>query len=192
MDSKAIEAHQQFQQWMQSISFPQREGDDEAKQNSEAETMRLTDNEWMRHFETEFQRQIEEVEKRINEWESDDNDYDTEEEKSLEETATQYYDDYGEEEFSCSSSEPGTEFDDDDDDVDDDNSNLSFTSEWTLHDEGDRALYNELHKLEEEIKELTTMYEADPEGNKHMRAFFRNCNLNKKRAAAEMLSITPS
>ena len=36
------------------------------------------------------------------------------------------------------------------------------------------------------------MYKADPEGNKHMRAFFRNFNLNKKRAAAEMLRIMPS
>ena len=128
--------------------------------------MWLTDKEQKQHFKAEWKQQIEEIETNITEWESNNIDNEEkEEEKSLEETATQYYEDYGKEELSSSSSEPGTDYDDD-------NSNVSFTSEWTLHDEEGRALYNELHKLEEEIKDLKTMYEADPEGNKHMRAFF--------------------
>ena len=166
MDLKAIEAHQKFQRWLQSISFPQRERDNEAKQNNEAETMRLTDEEWKQHFDAEWKRQSEKIETDINKWESDNvDDEEKEEEKLIEEMATKFYDNYGEEEFSCSSSKPEMESDDD--------RNLSFTSEWTLHDEEDIALYNELHKSEEEIKDLKTMYEADPEGNKHMQAFFK-------------------
>ena len=103
--------------------------------------------------------------KNINEWELDNIDNDKIKEDKLLEMATQYCNNYGEEGFSCSSSEPGTE-------SDNDNRNLSSTSEWTLHGEEDRATYNELRKLEEKIKDLITMYDADPEGNKHMRAFF--------------------
>ena len=57
MDLKAIEAHQQFQRWLQSISFPQRERDNTAKQNGEAKTeTRLSDEEWKRQFEAERKR----------------------------------------------------------------------------------------------------------------------------------------
>ena len=154
--------------------------------------MRLTDEEWKQHFKAVWKQQIEEIETNITEWGSDDiDDEEKEEEKSSEETATQYYEDYGEEEFSSSSSELGTDSDDDDDD-DDDDSNLSFTSEWTLHDEEDRALYNGLHKLEEEIKDLKKCTRRTRKVTNICGPFFRNCNLNKKRAATEMLRITPS
>ena len=92
------------------------------KTNTEAKTeTRLSDEECKRQFKAEWKGQIEEFEKDINEWESNDIDNEEKEEEKLLETATQYYNNYGEEDFSCSSSEPGTEFEN--------NSNLSSASE---------------------------------------------------------------
>ena len=88
----------------------------------------------------------------------------------------QQYEEYNSENFSCSSSKLG---------MDSDN------NKYTLYNENNRAIYNELNKLEEEIEDLTTTYEADPKSYKHLRAWFGHCNINKKIAAAEMLCIVP-
>ena len=108
-------------------------------------------------------------------------------EEKLFETATKYYNNYGKEDFSFLSSKSGTESDNNDGN----SSSNSGTdnNKYTLYDEDDRAMYNELCKLEKKIEDLKTMYEADPEGNKHLRAYFKNCDLNKNRVATEMLRI---
>ena len=179
---KAIEERPQFQRWLQSLSFPQG-GLDEAKRNSEAEAetrqFEQIKEERKQKIEKEQKRKIEEDKLEKLAWKfcglynsDDDTDEDLDAE-IVEMLRQQYEEDQGSDNFSCSSSEWGT-------DSDDDNGNFIYNEEGV-------AIIEEIQKAYVKFEEFLKVYEK--EGNKPCYWWVIN---QQKRAAVEMLRFLSS